>query len=165
MTLLVSACLLGLNTRYNGGHNLSERVLAIAEKWGVVPVCPEQLGGLPTPRPAAEIIGGDGRDVLAGRAQVRTVEGEDRTGPFLIGAGEALKAARVAGVVAALLKAGSPSCASDSIHDGTFTGNKKAGLGVTAALLAREGIPVFGEYNLPKLEEYLYRLKHADFLF
>jgi uncharacterized protein YbbK (DUF523 family) len=159
LVLIVSACLLGLNTKYSGGHNLNQPVLALARKMALAPVCPEQLGGLPTPRPSAEIAGGDGYGVLAGRARVITEQGEDRTAAFLLGANETLKAARAVGAVAALLKARSPSCGRDSIPDGTFTGAGRQGAGVTTALLAGAGIPVFCEYDLAELAEYLNGLK------
>jgi len=157
--LVVSACLLGFHTRYDGTHNQNEQVRALAQTLAVAPVCPEQLGGLPTPRLQAEIIGGDGHDVLAGRAKVVTAEGEDRTDSFLLGAGETLKMARAVGAGAALFKAGSPSCGKGSICDGTFSGVKKPGFGVTAALLAGEGIHVFSEDDLKGLAEYLRGLK------
>ncbi len=108
-------------------------------------VCPEEDGGLGTPRPAAEIQGGDGSDVLEGRARVMTKTGVDVTAEYLAGAGIALRAARAAGAETAILKARSPSCGKDCVYDGTFTRTPIQGDGVTAALLRREGIAILTE--------------------
>ncbi|QJA06251.1 DUF523 domain-containing protein [Thermosulfurimonas marina] len=129
-TVLVSACLLGLATRYDGKRLLEPRARDLLERYRVVPVCPEQLGGLPTPRPPAEILGGDGGAVLSGAARVINARGEDVTGAFLRGAEEVLRLARLLGARQAFLKAQSPSC---GLHP----------LGVTAALLLREGLEVY----------------------
>ncbi|MEW6399399.1 MAG: DUF523 domain-containing protein [Bacillota bacterium] len=138
--VLVSACLLGVQCRYDGEHEFSAEVVAAAATRCLVPVCPEILGGLPTPRPPAEVVGGDGADVLAGRARVVTGEGRDVTAAFLRGAQEALRVARLVGAREAWLKARSPSCGVTCIHDGTFAQGMRPGAGVTAALLARGGI-------------------------
>ena len=143
--LLVSACLLGLNTKYNGKNNLNLAVVRHLEAVVLVPVCPEQLGGLSTPRPAAEIRGGDGHGVLDGLAAVMTKEGEDRTAAFVRGAEETLRLAQTLGIKTALLKARSPSCGCKEIYDGSFSGGKKAGDGVCTALLLRSGFQVFTE--------------------
>jgi uncharacterized protein YbbK (DUF523 family) len=153
--LLVSACLLGVQTRYNGGHHLSNAVVALAQAATLIPVCPEQLGGLPTPRPAAEIRGGDGKAVLQGAARVVTAAGEDRTAIFLQGGRETLHIARMTGAVAALLKARSPSCGSGEIYDGSFSGRRVAGDGVTAGMLKALGLAVFSEEHLAALREWL----------
>jgi len=108
----------------------------------LVSVCPEQLGGLPTPREPAEIQGGDGQDVLSGRARVRTARGRDLTDSFLRGARETLRIARECGCVGGLLKSRSPSCGVHQHYDGTFTGTLQPGPGVTAALLRRHDIVV-----------------------
>lgn len=125
------------------------------ERWRaegrLVPFCPEVAGGLPVPRPPAEIVGGDGADVLDGAARVVADTGEDVTEAFVAGARLALETARRAGARVALLKESSPSCGSRMIYDGTFTGTWVAGDGVTAALLEREGIRVFGEEGLADL--------------
>lgn len=138
--ILVSACLLGVCCRYDGADNLAPEVVERAASCCLIPVCPELLGGLPTPRPPAEVVGGDGVDVLAGRARVVTCEGRDVSDAFLRGARETLRVARVFGVGEAWLKGGSPSCGVSHIHDGTFSHRMRPGPGVTAALLAREGI-------------------------
>lgn len=140
--LLVSACLAGVACRYDGTACPDPVVEALVRSGRAVPACPEQLGGLPTPRRRAEIRGGDGEAVLDGRARVVDEAGEDVTEAFLRGAREALRLARLAGAGGALLKARSPSCAAGEIHDGTFSGRRRAGAGVTAALLRREGLDV-----------------------
>ena len=111
-------------------------------------VCPEEDGGLGTPRPAAEIQGGDGSDVLAGRARVVTKAGVDVTAQYLAGARIALEAARAAGATTAILKARSPSCGKGCIYDGTFTRTGREGDGVTAALLQSAGLVVVTEGDL-----------------
>ncbi len=142
---LVSACLLGLSTRYDGGHNRNEKILQFCSRHYCIPVCPEQLGGLPTPRPPAEINGGDGADVLARRCLVVDRFGKDVTGAFLQGARQTLMLARLFNVAGAVLKARSPSCGLGRIYDGTFRGCLRAGDGVTAALLKKQGYHVFNE--------------------
>jgi len=148
--VLVSACLLGEKVRYNGGDSASSHpVLAawIAEG-RVVPFCPEVAGGLGVPRPAAEIVGGDGAAVLRGVARIVTREAVDVTDAFRRGADLALHAAREAGARVAILKNGSPSCGSSYIYDGTFTGTRAAGQGTTAAELERAGVRVFSETQI-----------------
>ena len=148
--VLVSACLLGEKVRYNGADAASSsRVLTdwLAED-RVVPFCPEVAGGLGVPRPPAEIRGEGGRAVLDGAARVVTQNGHDVTAAFLRGAEEALQAAVASGARVAILKEGSPSCGSGYVYDGSFSGRRKAGLGVTAALLERHGIRVFSEGGL-----------------
>lgn len=149
-TILVSACLLGRPVRYDGtGRRSADPVF---ERWRaqgrLVAFCPEVAGGLPVPRPPAELSGGFGADVLDGRATVRTREGADVTGHFLEGARQALEQARSCGARIAILKDGSPSCGSLRVFDGTFAGREVPGSGVTAALLERHGIAVFGEDSL-----------------
>lgn len=138
--VIVSACLLGVRCRYDGGSNLRPEVAGAMRTRRLIPVCPEILGGLPIPRCPAEIAGGDGAGVLEGRARVVTRDGQDLTGAFLRGADEVLHLARLAGAAEAWLKARSPSCGVRCIHDGTFSGGMRAGPGVTAALLGREGL-------------------------
>ncbi len=125
---LVSACLLGLCTRYDGKTKTHRQCLVETTGTICIPVCPEQLGGLPTPREAADIIGGDGSDVLAGTAKVATKSGRDLTAEFIRGAEQVLQIATLQNVSMAFLKARSPSCA--------VTGK----IGVTAALLQSAGI-------------------------
>ncbi len=162
--ILVSRCLLGDPVRYDGRSKALSHPLL--EKWlnegRLVPVCPELEGGLPVPRPAAEISGGDGGAVLDGAARVITEQGTDITGAFLSGARRALETARAAGCNAALLKERSPSCGCRRIHDGTFGGGLREGRGVTAALLERNGIRTFCEDDIGELAAFLEEGKEED---
>ncbi len=133
--VLVSACLLGVCCRYDGGHNRNEQVIALKDRFRLIPVCPEQLGGLPTPRIPSEIRDGS----------VFAEDGTDVTENFTRGAREALRLAELFGCRCAVLKARSPSCGSKVIYDGTFSGTKTAGDGVTASLLKKQGIRVYTE--------------------
>lgn len=143
--LAVSACLLGEPCRYNATAKPDAAVRERALSQGAVPICPECLGGLPTPRLPSEIVGGDGEDVLDGRAKVVDKEGRDVTAAFIQGAKEALALCKEAGVQEAVLKARSPSCGVGTIYDGSFSGRCRPGLGVTAALLGRHGIALSTE--------------------
>jgi uncharacterized protein YbbK (DUF523 family) len=145
--LIVSACLAGEKCRYTGDGFDCPELRKLVEEGKAVPVCPEVLGGLPVPRDPNEIVGGDGFDVLDGRAWVLTSGGEDKTDVFLRGAGEVLAIARKHGARVAILKERSPSCGSSMIYDGTFSGKKIPGCGCTAALLIREGLRVYSEEN------------------
>jgi uncharacterized protein YbbK (DUF523 family) len=150
--ILVSACLLGRRVRYDGSAKpVGDEVVGRWRDEGrVVVFCPEVAGGLPVPRPPAEIVGGDGADVLDGVARVLTESGEDVSRHFVRGAQLALDAARAAGVRVALLKESSPSCGSLRVYDGRFAGTRVAGHGVTTALLRRAGVRVFGEERVPE---------------
>ena len=163
--VLVSACLLGEKVRYNGADAASGS--GILRDWvredRVIPFCPEVAGGLGVPRPAAEIEGGGaGESVLDGTGSVRTQAGDVVTDAFLRGAERALQAALASGARLAVLKDGSPSCGSDFVHDGTFTGRRVPGAGVTAVLLRRSGIAVFSETRLEEAAEYLRGLEGSD---
>ncbi|MQA84678.1 MAG: DUF523 domain-containing protein [Streptosporangiales bacterium] len=140
--VLVSACLAGAPCRYNARSKASDEVTDLVRRGGAVAVCPEVVGGLGVPRRPAEIVGGDGDDVLDGRARVVDDCGNDVTDAFLSGAERALDLARRAGAKTAVLTDRSPSCGSREIYDGTFGGTRRPGIGVTAALLARHGIEV-----------------------
>ena len=135
MRLLVSACLLGCACRYDGSSKPCKAALALAKKHELVPVCPEQLGGLPTPRTPSEIRG----------ERVINQQGQDVTDAYRKGAAEALKLCRALNCQGAVLKARSPSCGCGQVYDGTFSGTLKSGDGVTAELLKNEGIPVWTE--------------------
>lgn len=124
---MVSACLLGLKTRYDGKTRERTACGKALEGGVCIPVCPEQLGGLPTPRTAADLVGGDGNEVLAGQARVVTRNGLDVTGNFIQGARQVLEIARQQDITRVFLKAGSPSC------------GLSPNIGVTAALLRAEG--------------------------
>ncbi len=142
---IVSACLAGFNCRYNGRDKENKLVRQLVGKGQAIPVCPEQIGGLSTPRPPAEIVNGAGLDVLERRARIINVKGEDVTEFFIRGAFQVLKLARITGCQKAILKEKSPSCAVKKIFDGSFKGVLREGQGVTAALLSREGIEVVSE--------------------
>lgn len=136
---LVSACLCGESCRYDGGHSADARFTALAAAGLALPVCPERLGGLPVPRRPCEIK--DGR--------VLDASGEDHTGAFRKGAASTLALAREHGIRTAVLKARSPSCGSDGVYDGGFSGRLVPGKGVCAALLEADGIAVYSEENCP----------------
>lgn len=144
--ILVSACLLGINCKYNGKNNFCQKALNLGSN--VVPFCPEQLGGLSTPRPPAEIIGGDGKDVLLGNARVVTDTGKDVTKYFVNGAEMSGKLADLTKAKTAVLKANSPSCGVNCIYDGTFSQTRREGDGVTATLLKQRGLHVITELDL-----------------
>jgi len=121
----------------------------------ILPFCPETAGGLPTPRPPAEISGGTGGDVLAGSAKVLTRRGDDVTEKLITGARHAVAAASLFGIQAAVLKEGSPSCGPTRIYDGSFKDRCVSGQGVAAALLAAGKVVLFNEENLAGLEEWM----------
>ena len=146
--VLVSACLAGLPTRFDGTGSHDDVVAKLVAEGRAVLVCPEVDGGLGTPRPAAEIVGGDGTDVLAGRAQVMTRDGTDVTAAYIRGAEAALDAARASGAKTAILKARSPSCGVDRIYDGTHSRTLKDGVGVTVALLRKSGLTVITDEDV-----------------
>lgn len=136
----ISACLLGVPCRYNGTGKLNEKAIKIFTDHKAIAICPEVLGGLATPRPACEIIGGDGSDVLSGKTKALDKDGNDYTKEFIAGAKNALKIIKDLGIKKIYLKSRSPSCAAGEMYDGTFSGNIVTGNGVFAALLTQEGI-------------------------
>ena len=138
-----SACLNGVNCKYNGKNNLRAEICQKIETEGGVLLCPEQAGGLGIPHPPSEIeTGYDGRDVLAGRAKVLDRDGRDVPQAFVEGAQRTLQKVLANGVKTVYLKQSSPSCGCGLIYDGTFSGRKIPGDGVTAALLKQHGIEV-----------------------
>ncbi len=139
--LLVSACLLGENCKYSGGNNYTLEVEALRAQYEFVPVCPEQLGGLPTPRSPAERTG----------ARVVNRDGADVTEAFRLGAEKTLETARMLGITKALFQVRSPSCGSGTIYDGTFSGTLASGSGVTAELLEENGIKIYPSDRIPLL--------------
>ena len=142
---LISACLCGVNCKYSGKNNLKDRCLKLLRDGKAILVCPEQLGGLSTPREPAEIIGSP-KEVLEGTdGKIISISGKDVTEEFLKGAKETLKIAKAIGAKKAILKEGSPSCGCNFIYDGSFSGNKIRGKGLTAYMLEREGIKVISE--------------------
>ncbi|SDN50449.1 Uncharacterized conserved protein YbbK, DUF523 family [Actinomyces ruminicola] len=140
--LLVSACLAGFACRYDGAAKPDRDVVALAAEGLALPLCAEIVGGLPIPRPPAEIVGGDGGDVLDGNARVVTRDGEDVTDAFIRGADAVATVAVQVGCPAAVLQERSPSCGVNTIYDGTHSGRRKEGSGVLTAALHRRGIAV-----------------------
>jgi uncharacterized protein YbbK (DUF523 family) len=141
--MLVSACLAGIRCRYDGGCCQNEAAKKLVAAGRALPVCPEQLGGLPTPRCACEI------DAACGR--VRTRDGRDLTDAFARGAEKTLAIAKEARAARAALKSKSPSCGCGLVCDGSFTGRLVPGNGVTAALLKANGVEIFTEADLARL--------------
>lgn len=143
MKILVSACLLGENCKYSGGNNKNDKVIALGKKHKLIPICPECFAQLPIPRPPAEIVGD----------KVFNKLGEDITEHFKDGAEKALYVAEEAGCQTAILKERSPSCGFGEIYDGSFTGKTIRGNGITAQLLYDNGITIFGESRVDKIED------------
>ena len=135
MKILVSACLLGVNCKYTGGNNYNEKIMEYLSDKEIIPICPEIMGGLPTPRKASEIKGD----------KVFMIDGVDVTANFQKGAKETLELAKKLGVTKALLKAKSPSCGYKKIYDGTFTDTLIDGNGITAELLEKNGFEILTE--------------------
>lgn len=142
----------GLEVRYNGKHCLEGRILTLIKENKAIAICPELLGGFSTPRLPAEIIGGDGADVLDGKAKVVDQLGRDVSEQYIKGAYDTLKKAQEVKATAIVLKEYSPSCGSSMIYNGEFSGKKTVGNGVTSALLKRNGFTVISEKHL---SEYL----------
>ncbi|MBU0530115.1 MAG: DUF523 domain-containing protein [Nanoarchaeota archaeon] len=135
---LVSACLAGINCKYNGSSKPKEKIIEMVKNGEAIPVCPEQLGGLTTPRETAE----------QKNERVFTKDGKDVTTEFVKGANEGLKIAILAGCKEAILKARSPSCGSGKVYDGSFSGKLIDGDGVFAALLKKNGIRILTEEEI-----------------
>jgi uncharacterized protein YbbK (DUF523 family) len=155
--ILVSSCLLGVYAKYDGTMtNQNECLMKYCHLGKYIPVCPEQLGGLCTPRKPVELIGGSGCDVLCGSAKAENSLREDVTEQFRRGAEETLRLTRIFPVRAAILKERSPSCGVHKIYDGEFSHVLKEGSGVTAELLRQNGIEIYSEEDLS--EELLRRL-------
>lgn len=147
-SFLVSACLMGVDCKYNGKNNLNDMLIKLSDKYRLIPVCPEQLGGFSTPRPKAEVVC---RDLAKGTVRVVRENGEDVTKYFENGARQVLKIANLMKIKKAVLKEKSPSCGVYKIYDGSFSGKLTDGSGVTTRLLKENGIEVFNEYELEKL--------------
>ena len=137
MNIIVSACLLGINSRYDGDSCNSEGVKALLKRHNLMPVCPEQLGGMSTPRYPSEISAGSGT--------VKNRHGEDVTLFFMKGAEEALRIAHLYGCKYAILKSKSPSCGHGLIYDGTFSGKLIEGNGLCTQMFINDGIKVYTE--------------------
>ncbi len=161
--LLVSRCLLGHKVRYDGGaHGPFDLLQHWQDEGRIVALCPEVAGGLATPRPPAEIPGGQGAQVLDGNLPVLTDSGKDVTSAFVAGAEIALQLVRQHGLRVAVLKARSPSCGNTHNYDGSFSGTLVEGEGVTAALLRRAGVRVFNETQLTEAAAELVRLEEGS---
>ena len=139
--ILVSACLLGTPCRYDGKSKPCNEVISLGEKYELIPVCPETLGGLSTPRPPAEIKGDS----------VIRIDGVDVTNEYNLGAEKSLKIAKLHNIKVAVLKEKSPSCSNNQVYDGTYSRRLINGLGITAKLLIKNGINVLNEQELNKL--------------
>lgn len=140
MKIAVSACLLGINYKYNGGNNYSEKLEKILEKHEIIPICPEVLGGLPIPRDPSEIVNGE----------VLTNKGKSVDKEFRNGAKKALKIVKESGAELVVLQSRSPSCGLGKIYDGSFTGRLVDGDGVFVKLLKDEGIKAIDVSNFIK---------------
>lgn len=143
--IIVSGCLFGCDCRYKGDNCKCEELLALADEHLLIPVCPEQMGGLSTPRDPAEIVGD----------KVISNHSKDVTYEYTKGAETALHIAKVNNADAVVLKANSPSCGKGIIYDGTFTGNKIEGNGIAAKMFLDAGFSVFTENEIPELKNFL----------
>ena len=151
MNILVSACLLDVNCKYNGASNKNKELYSYMDKYNLIPVCPEQLGGMPTPRYPCEILGGDAKDVIEGRGKVVNSMGEDVTYHFIKGAEEVVNLANLYVCNAAILKSRSPSCGVGKVYDGSFTSTLKEGNGICAELLKQKGFEVYTEMDFKRI--------------
>ena len=140
MTILVSACLLGQNCKYNGGNNRNERVLRYVDGHEIIPVCPEMLGGLPCPRKPVEWVGD----------RVLTRDGDDCTEAFRLGVQRALAAIDGKQIDLAILQSRSPTCGVKQIYDGTYSGVRIAGQGALAKALKEKGVPLMDAEDVPE---------------
>jgi len=146
---LISACLLGVKCTWNGDDKYkNQRAIELSKVETLIPVCPEQLGGLSTPRAPQEIQGGVGEDVLNGKCKVMNKDGRDVTRQFIRGAEETLKITKQLKAGEFIAKSGSPSCGCSQIYDGSFSGRLIDGDGVTTALLKRSGVKIIPEEDL-----------------
>lgn len=139
---ILSSCLIGRNCFYDGSSRVEPRIKELLDAGRAVALCPEELGGLKTPRPPAEIFAGSGEDVLRGKAYVFNKDGKDITINIIKGSKEFYNIAKECGIKKAILKAKSPCCGKGKIYDGTFSERLRSGNGVTAAMLLDNGIEV-----------------------
>ncbi len=136
---IVSGCLVGIDCRFDGKNRISTDLIEDFKKGELIPLCPEQLGGLPTPRPPSSIVNGNGYDVLDGRTRVVNQKGDDVTENFIKGATEVLKITKILDVEEAVLESKSPSCGCGRIYD-EISGELVESCGVLTALLKRNGV-------------------------
>jgi uncharacterized protein YbbK (DUF523 family) len=142
---LVSACLAGANCKYNGSNNENKNIISLVKQGKAIPICPEQLGGLPTPRISCEIVCQDGEK------RVINKDGQDCTKEFVEGANKTLAVAKALGIDKAILQSRSPSCGKGLIYDGTFAGRLINGAGLTAELLLENGFTVLTDKEYDEL--------------
>lgn len=150
-TKLVSACLLGIECRWDGRSKPNDILIEKFKRGELIPVCPEQLGGLSTPRTPAEVVKGSGEKVIKGKNKVVNKDGIDVTQNFVRGAEEALKIARLVGADEFITADKSPSCGKDQTYNGSFSGKLVRGDGVTAALFKKNGIKTTEVKELEKI--------------
>lgn len=141
--ILISSCLAGFNVRYDGSNAKNELASWLVRHGQAITICPEIMSGFETPRRPSEIVGGTARDVINGIASVQENNGTDVTEPYIMGANLVLKIAKEHHIKAAFLKDSSPSCGSHYVYNGTFTGKKLVGKGITAELLSQYGVQTF----------------------
>ena len=153
MKILVSSCLIGKKCAYDGKARAIAGIDKFLNKYSFIDICPEIEGGLTCPRDKHEILGGDGEDVLSGRARVVSEKGRDDTENFIKGALKALELAEINNVSVALLKSKSPSCGKYEIYNGSFSGKSLKGSGVTARLLDKNQIKIYTEKELDKIND------------
>lgn len=143
---LVSSCLAGIPCRYDGGSCANKAIIELVKQEKAIPICPEQLAGLPAPRPCCEIVVDK-----SGKKKVMSADGKDLTKEFADGAQKALMIAKAKGITKAILKSKSPSCGCGCIYDGTFSGKTIAGNGMTAEIFLKNGIEVLTEKDVNNL--------------
>jgi uncharacterized protein YbbK (DUF523 family) len=154
--VLISACLLGKNCRYNGGHSQLNELNKLDVEW--IPVCPEESGGLGTPRPSAEMQG-SAEDILNGKGKVLTNKGKNVTQEFIRGADKSLQSGFEVGVKTAILKSKSPSCGIGKTYNGSFTKTLKIGEGIFAHLCHENDIECISSDNINQIKKTLAKLK------
>ena len=154
--VLISACLLGKNCRYNGGHSQLNELNKLDVEW--IPVCPEESGGLGTPRPSAEMQE-NAETILNGKGKVLTNKGKNVTQEFIRGADKSLQSGLEVGVKTAILKSKSPSCGIGKIYDGSFTKILKTGDGIFAHLCHENDIECISSDNINQIKKTLAKLK------
>jgi len=140
--ILISACLLGVRCRFDGTSCIDQGLVESEQRLNYLPICPEQLGGMPTPRDPVTIVGGDGTDVLDKNAKIIDSSGKDVTDLFLLGVEAVLQMGSITGIEKAVLKENSPSC---GVHRTNIDNNRQPGIGVLAAALSRAGVPLYTE--------------------
>ncbi|WP_375054953.1 DUF523 domain-containing protein [Zobellella sp. DQSA1] len=164
--VLMSACLLGKRVRYDGGS--LAMTAQIVEQWisegRVISVCPEVEAGMSIPRKPAEIFEGNGDDVLKGEADVIEKNGGRVTRDFLAGASIALDLCNKFNITIAVLAEFSPSCGSSAVYDGSFSGRKVPGMGVTAALLRQHGVQVFNQYEIADADKVIHATEEVTLI-